>query len=100
MYFYYMMAAMGPSVQKYLWWKKYLTVFQMVQFVLLGLHSIQLLFIDCDYPKAYSWGTGIQAIMYFFLFKNYHRGAYGTRPTQMSVLEKSGSPSVMAKKPL
>merc|ERR1712088_1254392 len=24
MYFYYLMSAMGPSVQKYLWWKRYL----------------------------------------------------------------------------
>ena len=23
MYFYYLMSAMGPSVQKYLWWKRY-----------------------------------------------------------------------------
>jgi hypothetical protein len=25
MYTYYMLAAMGPEMQKYLWWKKYLT---------------------------------------------------------------------------
>lgn len=30
MYFYYMIAAMGPEYQKYIWWKKYLTAFQMV----------------------------------------------------------------------
>nr|CAH7747774.1 unnamed protein product [Callosobruchus chinensis] len=30
MYFYYMIAAMGPKYQKYIWWKKYLTTFQMV----------------------------------------------------------------------
>ena len=30
MYFYYMIAAMGPKYQKYIWWKKYLTSFQMV----------------------------------------------------------------------
>lgn len=30
MYFYYMVAAMGPRFQKYIWWKKYLTSFQMV----------------------------------------------------------------------
>lgn len=30
MYFYYMVAAMGPEFQKYIWWKKYLTTFQMV----------------------------------------------------------------------
>jgi elongation of very long chain fatty acids protein 7 len=31
MYFYYMIAAMGPEYQKYIWWKKYLTAFQMVK---------------------------------------------------------------------
>lgn len=30
MYFYYMIAAMGPKYQKFIWWKKYLTTFQMV----------------------------------------------------------------------
>lgn len=30
MYFYYMVSAMGPEYQKYIWWKKYLTAFQMV----------------------------------------------------------------------
>lgn len=32
MYFYYMVAAMGPKYQKYIWWKKYLTAFQMVSY--------------------------------------------------------------------
>ncbi|KAK7603571.1 hypothetical protein V9T40_003570 [Parthenolecanium corni] len=29
MYFYYMLSALGPEYQKYIWWKKYLTAFQM-----------------------------------------------------------------------
>ncbi|VVC97237.1 unnamed protein product [Leptidea sinapis] len=29
MYSYYLLAALGPNVQKYLWWKKYLTAIQM-----------------------------------------------------------------------
>lgn len=31
MYTYYMLAAMGPQFQKYLWWKKYITTLQMVK---------------------------------------------------------------------
>lgn len=31
MYGYYGLAAIGPQMQKYLWWKKYLTIIQMVQ---------------------------------------------------------------------
>jgi len=34
MYFYYMVAAMGPQFQKYIWWKKYLTTMQMVSSML------------------------------------------------------------------
>lgn len=36
MYSYYLLAAMGPRVQKYLWWKKHITNLQMVR-VLLGI---------------------------------------------------------------
>ncbi len=31
MYGYYGLAAFGPKIQKYLWWKKYLTIIQMVK---------------------------------------------------------------------
>lgn len=30
MYLYYALAACGPKIQKYLFWKKYLTILQMV----------------------------------------------------------------------
>ena len=31
MYFYYGVAALGPEFQKYLWWKRYVTVLQLVR---------------------------------------------------------------------
>lgn len=34
MYSYYALAALGPSVSKYLWWKKYLTIIQLVMLYL------------------------------------------------------------------
>ena len=30
MYFYYGISALGPEYRRYIWWKKYLTTFQMV----------------------------------------------------------------------
>ena len=30
MYTYYFLSAFGPAVRKYLWWKKYLTMLQLV----------------------------------------------------------------------
>lgn len=32
MYLYYGLASCGPKIQKYLWWKKYLTIIQMVRY--------------------------------------------------------------------
>lgn len=37
-----MMAAMGPQYSKYLWWKKYLTTLQMIQFVGIFTHAFQV----------------------------------------------------------
>ncbi|XP_014092371.1 very long chain fatty acid elongase AAEL008004 isoform X2 [Bactrocera oleae] len=82
MYTYYMFSAMGPQFQKYLWWKKYLTTLQMVQFVLIMVHAFQLLFIDCNYPKAFVWWIGMHAVMFFFLFNEFYKNAYKGRRTK------------------
>lgn len=79
MYGYYLLAALGPKVQPYLWWKKYLTTLQIVQFVAVMIHSFQLLFIECDYPKAFVWWIGLHAILFFFLFKDFYIKAYTKR---------------------
>lgn len=77
MYTYYMLAAMGPHMQKYLWWKKYLTVLQMVQFILVMVHAFQLLFKnDCNYPVGFAYFIGAHAIMFYFLFSNFYKEAY------------------------
>ncbi|OWR46146.1 hypothetical protein KGM_215920 [Danaus plexippus plexippus] len=76
MYSYYLLAALGPQVQKYLWWKKYLTALQMVQFVLVFFHAFQLLFIDCDYPRAFVWWIGMHAVLFYYLFSDFYKQAY------------------------
>lgn len=76
MYAYYMLAAIGPQMQKYLWWKKYLTVLQMIQFILVFIHASQLLFIECDYPKAFAWIILLHAVMFYFLFYNFYQTSY------------------------
>ncbi|XP_075236419.1 very long chain fatty acid elongase AAEL008004-like isoform X2 [Lycorma delicatula] len=76
MYSYYLLAAFGPEIQKYLWWKKYLTSLQMIQFVAIMVHAFQLLFIDCNYPRAFVWWIGLHAVMFFFLFKEFYNQQY------------------------
>lgn len=76
MYSYYFLAALGPQYQKFLWWKKYLTTIQMVQFLLIMIHAFQLFFIDCDYPKALAYYIGCHAIGFLILFSFYYRDTY------------------------
>lgn len=94
MYTYYMVAAMGPEYQKYLWWKKYITTLQMVsdyifhrifinskiyfqlQFFVAFLHSIQLLFYDCGYPKWTLIITAPNSLFFYYLFSNFYNKAY------------------------
>jgi len=77
MYFYYMMTAFGPSVQKYLWWKRYLTTMQLVQFVAFFTHACFPLFLsNCDFPKVFSYIILFHGGMFFLLFLNFYRQAY------------------------
>ncbi|XP_067617839.1 very long chain fatty acid elongase 7 [Eurosta solidaginis] len=76
MYFYYMIAAMGPKYQKFIWWKKYLTTFQMAQFVAIFTHQFQLLFRDCDYPKGFMVWIGLHGVMFLFLFSDFYKAKY------------------------
>lgn len=82
MYLYYMLAAFGPKLQPYLWWKKYITVLQMFQFLLVFLHSAQLLFIDCNYPKFSLYFTLPNAWFFLYLFNDFYIKAYRRRSSK------------------
>ncbi|CAH1707654.1 elongation of very long chain fatty acids protein-like [Aphis gossypii] len=88
MYTYYMLAAIGPQMQKYLWWKKYLTVLQMIQFIMVFIHASQLLFIECDYPKAFAWIILLHAVMFYFLFYNFYQQSYKKREDKKKVAQQ------------
>jgi len=79
MYLYYFLAALGPKVQPYLWWKKYLTKLQMIQFVVFFAHALQPLFITCNYPKVYAYIIMAHGVLYFMLFLNFYIKAYTTK---------------------
>ncbi|XP_066996676.1 very long chain fatty acid elongase 7 isoform X2 [Anabrus simplex] len=51
MYAYYLLAALGPRLQPYLWWKKYLTSFQIVQLCSVAFYNFFALYTGCNYPK-------------------------------------------------
>ncbi|CAK1553757.1 unnamed protein product [Leptosia nina] len=77
MYFYYMVSALGPRYQKYIWWKKYLTAFQMVQFVLIFSHQLQVLFRpSCQYPRVFVYWIAMHGFLFLFLFTDFYKARY------------------------
>ncbi|XP_076341740.1 very long chain fatty acid elongase AAEL008004-like [Tachypleus tridentatus] len=90
MYIYYGLAAVGPHMYKYLWWKKYMTGIQMVQFIMIFVHSFQLLFRECDYPKGFMWWIGFHAVLFWFLFWDFYKNAYG-KPKKMETTLSNGN---------
>jgi len=80
MYLYYLLSALGPKVQKYLWWKKYITTLQLVQFVMVFLHAIQPIFFECDYPRPASIMFAVTGLQYFILFSAFYKKTYKKAP--------------------
>ncbi|KAK0162708.1 hypothetical protein PV327_006464 [Microctonus hyperodae] len=76
MYSYYGLAAIGPHVTKYLWWKKYLTILQLIQFttaLILGINGIRS---GCDFPLWMQYALVIYMISFIVLFGNFYAKAY------------------------
>lgn len=76
MYSYYFLAACGPEVQKYLWWKKYITKFQLTQFALFCIHQVSLIIFSCDMPVALTYFIFSQAVIMCILFGNFYMQTY------------------------
>ncbi|KAG5276032.1 hypothetical protein AALO_G00127160 [Alosa alosa] len=85
MYSYYGLAALGPHMQKYLWWKRYLTSLQLLQFVLLTIHTTYNLYADCDFPDAMNIvGITHYLLSLIVLFSNFYYQSYVTRKSKKS----------------
>jgi elongation of very long chain fatty acids protein 7 len=84
MYIYYGLSACGPRFQKYLFWKRYMTSMQMIQFVTVMIHSAQLLFIKCNYPTIFVYWIGLYAIIFLVFFTNFYIQEYYVRQKSRS----------------
>jgi len=76
MYSYYALSTLGPAVRPFLWWKKYLTVLQMVQFVaalVMGLNAIR---IGCDFPMWMQYSCIAYMVSFLVLFSDFYYKAY------------------------
>lgn len=85
MYTYYAMTAMGPRAKPYLWWKRYLTQLQLIQFMLIFGHGAQVLFQpSCAFPRLSIYTLLATMIYLFGLFAHFYLKAYSSRVTTSS----------------
>ncbi|XP_060582398.1 elongation of very long chain fatty acids protein 4-like isoform X2 [Ruditapes philippinarum] len=76
MYTYYGIAALGPQYQKYLWWKRYLTIIQLIQFNIGIIHAVQSLVLSCEFPLWMQYAVVFYASTILALFLNFYFQAY------------------------
>lgn len=74
MYAYYALAAVFPN--KHFWWKRYLTSFQMIQFIVILIHTACGLYIDCPFPRWMGFTIIGYMISFLVLFGNFYIQAY------------------------
>lgn len=79
MYFYYLVAALGPQYQRYLWWKKYITKMQLGQFALVLLYMAVIAMKGCGASLAMKTGLILNASVFFLLFANFYRKTYAKK---------------------
>uniref|UniRef100_A0A2S2P5M5 Elongation of very long chain fatty acids protein n=1 Tax=Schizaphis graminum TaxID=13262 RepID=A0A2S2P5M5_SCHGA len=81
MYSYYFLSALGPRIQKYLWWKKYLTRLQIIQFILGLIYGISLFIYDCKFPRLFTIYMIFDVLLFLYLFLIFYKKTYKEKNT-------------------
>lgn len=89
MYFYYMLAAMGPQYRKYLWWKKYITWIQLIQFTIMLSYLTLIVYLDCKLHRALTIFFMINVSIFLYLFSSFYINAYSKNMKLKAEVETS-----------
>ncbi|XP_046658742.1 elongation of very long chain fatty acids protein 4-like [Homalodisca vitripennis] len=76
MYSYYFLATFGPSVRKYLWWKRHLTKLQLAQFAVVMLYIFLLYYNGCPISRVFTYIWLFNVFIFLCLFANFYVKAY------------------------
>ncbi|XP_055568146.1 elongation of very long chain fatty acids protein 4-like isoform X2 [Falco biarmicus] len=76
MYGYYALASLGPQMHRYLWWKRYLTIMQLCQFVAIAAHSSYNLFTECPFPDGFNAAVFLYILSLIALFLHFYYRTY------------------------
>jgi hypothetical protein len=98
MYFYYLVAALGPKYQKYIWWKQHLTRIQILQFVLVIIYFASIVVRKCHFQthNTVTLLLSINTVTFLYLFVKYYQRSYSpSKASYQSVeaLYKSCNPN-------
>lgn len=84
MYGYYFLATF-KAARPYLGWKKFLTQFQIVQFIIMILHSTQPLFIPgCKFPRTFLYINIFFSVIFIYLFTKFYIENYGRQTVRVA----------------
>lgn len=76
MYGYYFLSAYGPSTKKHLWWKKYITVLQLIQFIFMIARNVSLYFwLNNRYSSLPAFML-FQCFVFFVQFMHFYVTSY------------------------
>ncbi|KAK6989784.1 Elongation of very long chain fatty acids protein 2 [Biomphalaria glabrata] len=95
MYLYYGLSVI-PSLRNKLWWKRYITRFQLLQFCITFTHTVNSIRVGCDFPR---WGQNLLAsymVGMLILFGNFYMQAYIKKDKSRQVVSSSSQENVSA----
>ncbi|OQR68360.1 elongation of very long chain fatty acids protein 4-like [Tropilaelaps mercedesae] len=78
MYFYYFLSTF-PSMKPYLFWKRYLTALQIVQFLIVGVRMTRLTMNSCGIPKIVLQYNISQVVIFIAMFTRFYLRNYANR---------------------
>ncbi|XP_075970163.1 very long chain fatty acid elongase 7-like [Anticarsia gemmatalis] len=89
MYSYYLLSGLGPRFQKYLWWKKYVTKLQLIQFILMLTYCAWTHFSPrCQYASGFTYFICSNITIFLFLFLNFYSKSYKKRNVEKEIKEE------------
>jgi hypothetical protein len=81
MYSYYFLSALGPSFKRFLFWKKYVTKLQILQFILLVIYFVSIFFRNCKLHEFVVFVFLIDTVIFLYLFLQYYKRTYSKGET-------------------
>ncbi|XP_034116496.2 elongation of very long chain fatty acids protein F-like [Drosophila albomicans] len=77
MYIYYYLSSQNPNIKQSIWWKQYVTIMQMVQFILMFIHSLwTLMQKECEMPYPLIFIVFFIAGLMLVMFTNFYIKSY------------------------